>query len=101
MSFNGLLVSSDWKHHAVCYNVTKVLLSMSNVKIQRILLVDDEPDVTELLKYKLEQEGYRCKAINDPLEFVASSLSVASAMVAPTGIELKSNCTSARCKSPV
>ena len=35
-----------------------------------LLVVDDEPDVTELLKYKLEQEGYRCKVLNDPVRFV-------------------------------
>jgi two-component system phosphate regulon response regulator PhoB len=33
--------------------------------------LDDEPDVTELLEYKLEQEGYRVQVLNDPLEFVA------------------------------
>ncbi len=38
--------------------------------IHRILVVDDEPDVTELLKYKLEQEGYQCEVLNDPLAFV-------------------------------
>lgn len=43
---------------------------MSAVKAQRILVVDDEPDVTELLKYKLEQEGYICAVLNDPLMFV-------------------------------
>lgn len=37
---------------------------------RRILVVDDEPDVTELLKYKLEHEGYRCDVLNDPLAFV-------------------------------
>jgi two-component system phosphate regulon response regulator PhoB len=42
---------------------------MNTVKAHRILVVDDEPDVTELLKYRLEQEGYRCEALNDPLLF--------------------------------
>ncbi len=41
---------------------------MTNAK--RILVVDDEPDVTELLKYKLEQEGYNCEVINDSLSFM-------------------------------
>lgn len=36
----------------------------------RILVVDDEPDVTDLLRYKLEQEGYRCKVLNNPLLFI-------------------------------
>ena len=40
-------------------------------KIYRILVVDDEPDVTELLKYKLEQEGYQCEVLNDPLVFIS------------------------------
>ncbi|WP_269523914.1 response regulator [Coraliomargarita parva] len=43
---------------------------MSTNKSYRILVVDDEPDVTELLKYKLEQEGYICEVLNDPLAFV-------------------------------
>jgi two-component system phosphate regulon response regulator PhoB len=44
---------------------------MSATRTQRILVVDDEPDVTELLKYKLEQEGYACEVLNDPLAFAA------------------------------
>jgi len=43
---------------------------MNTQKAQRILVVDDEPDVTELVKYKLEQEGYVCEVLNDPLAFV-------------------------------
>lgn len=39
--------------------------------MHRILVLDDEPDVTELLEYKLEQEGYRVEVLNDPLEFIA------------------------------
>ena len=44
---------------------------MHTLKAQRILVVDDEPDVTELLKYNLEQAGYRCQALNEPLLFVS------------------------------
>lgn len=43
---------------------------MSISKPHRILVIDDEPDVTELLQYKLEQEGYTCRVQNDPLAFV-------------------------------
>ncbi len=43
---------------------------MANGNAPSVLIVDDEPDVTELLKYKLEQEGYYCKVINDPLIFM-------------------------------
>lgn len=38
--------------------------------MHRILVLDDEPDVTELLEYKLEQEGYRVAVLNDPLVFI-------------------------------
>ena len=34
---------------------------------KRILVLDDEPDVTELLEYKLEQENYKVEVLNDPL----------------------------------
>ena len=34
---------------------------------QKILVVDDEPDVTELLGYKLNQADFDVKVINDPL----------------------------------
>jgi len=44
---------------------------MSIKKVHRILVLDDEPDVTELLQYKLEQAGYRVDVLNDPLCFVA------------------------------
>lgn len=48
-----------------------ILPSMSAQKVHRILVLDDEPDVSELLEYKLEQAGYRVAALNDPLAFVA------------------------------
>ncbi|MDG1242347.1 MAG: response regulator transcription factor [Opitutae bacterium] len=46
---------------------------MHTLKAQRILVVDDEPDVTELLKYKFEQEGYHCQVLNDPLLFASTA----------------------------
>ena len=46
---------------------------MHTLKAQRILVVDDEPDVTELLKNKFEQEGYRCQVLNDPLFFASTA----------------------------
>ena len=39
--------------------------------MHRVLVVDDESDVTELLEYKLEQEGYRVATLNDPLACIA------------------------------
>lgn len=44
---------------------------MNFTKKHRILVVDDEQDVTELLKYKFEEEGYDCVALNNPLAFVS------------------------------
>ena len=39
--------------------------------MHRVLVVDDESDVTELLQYRLEQEGYRVATINNPLACIA------------------------------
>ena len=44
---------------------------MSVQKVHRIFVVDDESDVTELLEYKLKQEGYRVATLNDPLACIA------------------------------
>ncbi|MFU8848649.1 MAG: response regulator [Opitutales bacterium] len=44
---------------------------MTAMKPKRILVLDDEPDVTELLQYKLEQENYMVAVLNDPLEFIS------------------------------
>jgi two-component system phosphate regulon response regulator PhoB len=43
---------------------------MPTATVHRILVVDDEPDVTELLKYKFEAEGYICEVLSNPLAFV-------------------------------
>lgn len=40
---------------------------MSAESQKRILVVDDEIDVTELIEYKLRQEGYAVATINNPL----------------------------------
>jgi two-component system phosphate regulon response regulator PhoB len=40
---------------------------MKNTPDKKILVVDDEHDVTELLAYKFKQEGYEVQVINDPL----------------------------------
>jgi len=37
------------------------------------LVVDDEPDVTELVSYKLRREGYAVEVINDPLEIMGKA----------------------------
>jgi two-component system phosphate regulon response regulator PhoB len=35
---------------------------------KRILIVDDEPDVTDLLRYQLVREGFNVAALNNPLQ---------------------------------
>ena len=37
----------------------------------QIIVIDDEPDVTDLLKYSLELKGYNVHALNNPIEFVS------------------------------
>ena len=44
---------------------------MKNNNVNRILIVDDEQDVTELLKYKFEQDGHLCHVVNNPLSFIS------------------------------
>lgn len=46
---------------------------MNNLVGKRILVVDDEPDVTDLLKFKLTREGYVVEAINNPLEILGKA----------------------------
>lgn len=46
---------------------------MSKQAGKRILVVDDEPDVTELLNYKLRREGYQVEVINNPLEIMGKA----------------------------
>ena len=43
---------------------------MEDSHSKRILVVDDESDVTELLDYKLRQAGFTVRALNDPLRVV-------------------------------
>lgn len=40
---------------------------MSTALEKRVLVVDDEADVTELLEYKLKQAGFLVRTVNDPL----------------------------------
>lgn len=44
---------------------------MANKKNQKILVVDDESDILELLKYNLEKEGYEVKTAPDGIKGVA------------------------------
>jgi two-component system phosphate regulon response regulator PhoB len=43
---------------------------MEKADEKRVLVVDDEKDVTELLEYKLKQAGLLVRALNDPLRAI-------------------------------
>jgi two-component system phosphate regulon response regulator PhoB len=40
---------------------------------KKILVVDDEPDVTELVSIRLRKEGYEVEVINDPLQIMGKA----------------------------
>ena len=40
------------------------------IMVKKILIVDDEQDIVELLKYNLEKEGYKCYVASDGLEAI-------------------------------
>jgi len=42
------------------------MVMMENEQTKRILVVDDEVDVTELLSYHLRQRGFVAQSVNDP-----------------------------------
>lgn len=46
---------------------------MNKTTGKKILVVDDEPDVTELIRYKLRKEGYTVEVINDPLQIMGKA----------------------------
>lgn len=43
---------------------------MEENHLKRVLVVDDESDVTELLEYKFKQAGFAVRALNDPLRVI-------------------------------
>ncbi len=43
---------------------------MSDNKSKKILVVDDEADILELLKYNLKKEGYHVKTVNNGVDAV-------------------------------
>lgn len=46
---------------------------MSSNKNKKILVVDDEADILELLKYNLKKEGYNVKAVNNGADAVETA----------------------------
>lgn len=46
---------------------------MTHTQGKRILVVDDEPDVTDLIHYRLQKDGYEVGVVNDPLQFMGKA----------------------------
>ena len=46
---------------------------MMSQKSNKVLIVDDEPDILELLKYNLEKEGYEVKTASDGKKALAAA----------------------------
>lgn len=44
---------------------------MAETRSKRILIVDDEPDVTELVGYQLRAKGFAAETLNDPTQSIA------------------------------
>ena len=40
---------------------------------KRIFIVDDEKDLTDLLRYQLKREGFKAEAVNDPFAALSSA----------------------------
>jgi len=38
--------------------------------MKKILIIDDEPDIIEILNYNLTKENYKVKAFENPLEAI-------------------------------
>lgn len=49
---------------AILLGLRKFLTLMDN-RLRKVLIVDDEPDIIELLKYNLEKEGYQVATAKD------------------------------------
>lgn len=47
------------------------LSHMADTRSKRILIVDDEPDVTELVSYHLRSKGFETETLNNPAQCIA------------------------------
>ena len=44
--------------------------STFNSSGQSILIIDDEPDLCELIEFQLQKEGFRTSTLSNPLEAI-------------------------------
>lgn len=68
---------------------------MAHKNLSKVLLIDDDTDILELLKYNLEKEGYTVKAVADStmavkaaLKFLPNLIILDIMMPHPNGIEI-------------
>jgi two-component system alkaline phosphatase synthesis response regulator PhoP len=68
---------------------------MGDAKIFRVLVVDDDPDILDLLKYNLGKEGYKVKVVGDSAKAIRAARSFSPDLIVldimmphPNGIEL-------------
>jgi len=70
----SIFVPYYFDHNAKNQTDTRVRSAFGKIRMtspKRIFIVDDEPDLTDLLLFRLERKGYDVEAVNDP--FVALS----------------------------
>lgn len=77
------------------FPILSFVKDMSDKKSFRVLLVDDDRDILELLEYNLEKEGFKVKSIDDSLqaidvakEFRPDLIILDIMMPHPNGIEI-------------
>jgi DNA-binding response OmpR family regulator len=75
---NPFSISSNFKlntqikdYHPAAASITKSTTSITNNN-KRILIVDDEQDITRLFKVALERAGFIVNVYNDPLESLSN-----------------------------
>jgi CheY-like chemotaxis protein len=75
---NLFSISSNFKlnkqikdYHPAAASITKSTTSITNSN-KRILIVDDEQDITRLFKVALERAGFTVDVYNDPLESLSN-----------------------------
>jgi PleD family two-component response regulator len=59
----------------VCAHTFQTIVIEQESKVllkNRILIVDDEPDIAQVLKMGLEENGFAVDAYNDPLDAISN-----------------------------
>jgi len=54
---------------------------MSSLSKQKILVIDDDPDILDLLEYNLIKEGYQVSVVSDSRKALKSALDFAPDLI--------------------